>query len=514
MPVAALFLALAIFVVLPASAGAAPPQDQPFSPIQTEASPQLFSIICALYAAGFPADSNLSSGDPAFSDLRIRLLALRGPATQVLREYYRQRALADPGATMSRYITFGLLAGPPPKFDLTLARQDLPPDVLALDGFGDVLAAFYQEAGIDQLWNQLRSAHQRGISDLLEPLGRIVLLETGYLREVLRASGRTFTVYVEPLVGRRSNVRNIGDHYAIVVGQATDALDQIRHAFLHFLLDPLPIRYADKVRANSPLLQYAARAPRLPNELRDDFPAFFTECLVRAVELRLRRLSAGQQAQELDSAEGQGYVLLRPMMGALAKFEASEPAMTLYFPDLVSSIDVAAELKRVQTVSFLPAAPLPESGSSQESSGAQGQSKLSRELEAALAEGERLIATQDASGAAAAFQRILESLPGQPRALYGLAVASVLQGDATRARELFERIVAAANANAQSDPIALAWSHVYLGRMHDLEGDRQKALEEYHAVLAIDGAPVSARAAAQTGIQQGYRPVAHDPPPG
>ena len=232
------------------------------------------------------------------------------------------------------------------------------------------------------------------------------------------------------------------------------------------------------------------------------------------MELRLRRLPAQQQAIEADDADKQGYVLIRPLLAALAKFERSTPAMSLYFPELVGSIDAAAEVKRVQALAFerepSSAAPPRTVGPT-----AGTQAKLGAEGEAALAEGQRLIAIQDAAGAAAAFERVLKIVPGQARALYGLAVASVLQGNAAGARELFEQVVhtatTPADAATRPDSDALAWSHIYLGRMDDLDGDREEALDEYRAALAVADAPEASRTAAQRGLEQEYQPVGRGP---
>ena len=54
------------------------------------------------------------------------------------------------------------------------------------------------------------------------------------------------------------------------------------------------------------------------------------------------------------------------------------------------------------------------------------------------------------------------------------------------------------------DPTLVAWSHIYLGRIHDLEGDRGSAMGEYKAALTVDGAPESARTAAQRGMDAAY----------
>lgn len=470
--------------------------------------------MCALVAAGFEADA--APGSPDLALLRTHLQSLHGPATEALRDYYRQHALGDSGATLSRFMTFALIAGPAPKFEPTLRRDELPPGALALDGFNDVLANFYQEAQIEELWRQFEPVYDRAASGVSGPLGQIVQACTGYLREIVRPGVRTFRVYVEPMVGNETNVRNIGDRYAVVINPASPSFDLMRHAFLHYLLDPLPIRYRDKLLGEEPLLLVADRAPRLPYEYRTDLTSFFTECFIRAVEFRVRRLPPAQLADEVNLDEADGYVLIRPLLKALAKFESSEPAMNLYFLDLLRSIDVVSEQQRLQTVTFARASDDEAAEETVEGHGARKQNagNAASDVEAELNAAERLIADKNAPAAAEAFGRILEKTPGQPRALYGLAVASVFQGDAEHARALFEQVVAAAGADSpemRPEPAVLAWSHIYLGRMHDLEDDREQALQEYRAALAIDNASETARSAAQHGIEQAYRPEVSHP---
>jgi tetratricopeptide (TPR) repeat protein len=497
-----LFFFAAASSFFPARAAAA--QSASAGSVRLESSPQLFATVSALYAAGFDGVPNTLSGNPLFARLR----ALQGPAAEALREYYRTHSGRDPAATISRYVTFALVAGPPPKFELTLRREELPPDVLDLDGFGPILANFYQEAGIEALWREMQPLYEKSQSVLGEPLGRVVLTGSAYLRELLRAGPRTFIVYVEPLVGGQIHVRNIGDRYAMVVNPAVNSSDDMNHAFLHFLLDPLVIRFREQLLPQEALFRVAVRAPRLSDSLRKDSLAFFAECLVQAVELRLRRLPAARLAEELDRIEGDGLVLVRPLMPALAKFEAAEPAMAYYFPDLLRSIDVFAERTRLQSVRFSPAlepgppaAPAPPAPS---------------DLDRALADGDRLTAARDAPGAAAAYERALSIAPRDPRALYGFAVASVLLGEAERAFDLFTQVVSASSAGPaeRPDPVTLAWAHVYLGRMHDLAGEREEALVQYRSALSVVGAPEAAREAAQRGVEQAYQPAARNPSPG
>ncbi len=501
--------------IQPGTLDASPlPQEDGSGPVAVEASPQIFATMCALAAAGFAGKPVPS--DPELAQMQAHLRSLHGPATEALRDFYHGHSLSDSGATLSRFMTFALTAGPPPKFEPVLKPDALPPDVVALRGFADVLANFYAEADIESLWHQFEPAYDRDSAKIREPLTQIVLTSTAYLREIIHPGVRTFRVYVEPMVGGETNVRNIGDRYAVVINPASPPLDLIRHAFLHFLLDPLPIRYRDKLVAEQPLLFLADRAPNLPYAYRTDLTSFFTECLIRAVELRVQRLPPAQLAAEATGAEADGYVLIPPLLKGLAKFETAEPSIEFYFPDLVQSIDVVAEQQRLQKVKFAPASTTEQAQERAEGPDTKKGDAAASALEAELSSAERLIAEQDASGAAQAFERILLKSPGQPRALYGLAVASVLQGDAEHARSLFQGVIDAANATSlemRPDPSALAWSHVYLGRMHDLEDDRDLALQEYRAALTIGNAPEAARSAAQHGIQQAYRPAASKPSP-
>ncbi len=485
-------------------------------PVAAEANPQLFATMCALVASGFEGEG--ANDIPELAQLRTRLRALHGPATEAMRDYYRQHAFGDSSATLSRFLTFALVAGPAPDFRPSIAGGgQLPPDVVALDGFSAVLAAFYREAQIEQVWSEFEPAYDRAAANMREPLAQIVYASTGYLREILHPSARKFRVYVEPLVGGETNVRNIGDTYVVVVNPASPPIDMMRHAFLHYMLDPLPITYHDKLLKEEPLLVLADRAPNLPYEYRTDLTSFFTECLVRAVEYRVRKLPQAQLTGIVNIAEGNGYVLLRPLLQALSKFESSEPAMSLYFPDLVASIDTLKEQQRLKTVTFAPESEAGEADELAESRGAgKGSPRAAASsLDAELNSAERMIGRQDSAAAAEAFEKILAKSPGQPRALYGLAVASVLQGDAEHARALFEQVVTAANGapEMRPDPTVLAWSHIYLGRMHDLEDDREQAVGEYRAALGVENASESARSAAQNGIEQAYKPAARSPSP-
>lgn len=481
-----------------------------YTGIDVETSQQIFATMCALDAAGFDADESTLAEMPSRLKLRAGLLKMQGPATTALRDFYKQHAFAGRAETLSRYITFSLVAGPPPDFKFLYDRDLLPPDVLSIEDFQEVLANFYREAGLAARWALVKPEYDRAEALYDAPVRHIVTISNAYLREVVQAShGRTFTVYVEPLVGNLTNFRNYGNTYSIVVGTPTPLpLNDIQHAYLHFLLDPLPLRYRKEVDAKRALLSIAARAPRLPADYQADFVSFTDECLIQAVQLRVQRLSPAQLESALKQADESGFILVRPLVEQLMKFEKEAPSMEYYFPDLIAGIDVAAEQKQLQNVKFagVQAAPPPQHEDLQRE---PNESQL-------LDQGERAIALKQPADAKAAFQKVLAKNPSQPRALYGMAVASVLSGDADTAKKFFERVVVTSSpaetvpisAASKVDPSIVSWSHVYLGRIFDIEDDRDSAISEYQAALAVVGAPESARVAAQQGVKSAYQPVA------
>jgi tetratricopeptide (TPR) repeat protein len=480
------------------------------SPVHLDGSEAMFTTMCLLYASGFEGDVNAENWTTFRSQMRERAEVQKGPAVEAAREFYRQHKLKDPGDTLSRYIWFGLVSGPAPDFQPVLTRDQLPPEVLQLEGFSEILSAYYLEQNIGTLWKQAQPIYNREIEQLHESVSRIVLVSSGYLREVLdSAQERTFSIVVDPLVGRITNVRNFGDHYAIILSGAQDVpVGVIRHAFLHFLLDPLPLTYPRVVIVKEPLFLVAVKAPRIPSVLRDDFYSWFSECLVRAVELKLKRMSPSERESALSTNDADGYTLVRPLFLGLAGFEKSEPSMKIYFPELVKGIDLKAELQRESAIQFAPA------GNQEDAQQLSAEEVARRrkaeapavttvpndqDVIALLTEGERRIAEKNPRAAEVSFSSVLTKYPDAARAWYGLGLVALLDHDADRAKFVFGRLTAGEHA-ATKDPMVLAWSHIYLGRIYDDEGQLENAKTEFQAALAVSGAPEQAHQAAQKGL--------------
>jgi tetratricopeptide (TPR) repeat protein len=176
--------------------------------------------------------------------------------------------------------------------------------------------------------------------------------------------------------------------------------------------------------------------------------------------------------------------------------------MKLFFPDLVRAIDVGAESKRLATVNFARAEPA-KTGTEPSAEELTRRKKTApttvpndAEVITALTEGERRIAEKNPRAAETSFQKVLTKYPEQARAWFGIGLVALLDHDAARAKQVFGRLTTGEHA-VTGDPMVLAWSHVYLARIFDYEGNPDVAKAEYQSALAVEGGPDQAKLAAQ-----------------
>ena len=481
------------------------PRVAPASAAKLDGSEAMFATMCALYAAGYEGEINPDNWGTYRTQMREKLRAQHGPAVDAVKLFYHDHQFRDPGAMLSRFVWFGLVAGPAPKFRPVLKRDQLPPEVLDLDGFSDILSNYYTEQNIGELWRNVQPLYQREIERLHDPVSDILFQASAYVRaRVDPTQSRTFSIVIEPLVGRITNVRNFVDHYAVVLSGTNEIpTDVVRHAYLHFLLDGLPLAYPHVIAAKRPVYELAAKAPRLEPDLKDDFPSWVGECTVRAVEIKLKNMPPADREAALQRNDADGYVLVRPIFLALTSYGQAEPSFNAYYPDLIRSIDEKAEVTRVAALQFAPAQNGGQ-GSDLSEAVARNRARTATlpddpEAFAELAAGEKSLSEKNPRAAESAFKSVLMKYPNQPRAWYGLGMVAVLDHDGERAKEVFGRLTSGQYA-ASHDPMVLAWSHIYLGRILEDEGQLEQARSEYQAVLTVQGAPAQAQQAAQKGL--------------
>ncbi len=123
------------------------------------------------------------------------------------------------------------------------------------------------------------------------------------------------------------------NYYVVVTPSPEPQVDQVRHAYLHFLLDPLSLRYFEQWGRDKALADYAQPAPALDDAYKNDFMLLATECVIKAVESRLAR---GAKKQELvNQALSQGFVITPALAEGLAVYEKQPESLRNYFPDLL-----------------------------------------------------------------------------------------------------------------------------------------------------------------------------------
>jgi hypothetical protein len=85
-----------------------------------------------------------------------------------------------------------------------------------------------------------------------------------------------------------------------------------------------------------------------------------------------------------------------------------------------------------------------------------------------------------------------------------LARTAILGGHPDQAADGFQKTLA-----TSKDPRLLSWSHIYLGRMLDLECKREQAVTEYQAALKTRDGQQDTRFAAERGVKTAYSVHGH-----
>ncbi len=489
MPVVAL---LVLGLGLPASA-------QTTYEVSVDISPQLFAVLCTARAGGLIHTLG-APGDPVAMQVEEKLARLDPKVTEPLRAYFKEKYPNPHPRFLSTYISMALVLGPPPDWGWALPRDQLPPDVWDAQEFQPLLRAFYDQAELARLWAEVRPSYERTLEGLQPRLSQMLFDTRAYLRSAgEQYIGRAYVIYVDALLpaGLVSG-RNYGEHYFLALPpNHAEFLSAARHQYLHYVLDPLMAKHADLLKSWVRLLPVAVQAPRLPAEFRKDTLLLATECLIQAMELRLRRLTPEEAEAERGSRERSGYVFVRYFFSALEQYEQSEPSLRYYFPDLLARFNVAREQSRLARIQFDPPEAAADPAPSSSASPATTQ---------LLSEGQRLLQAGEFEAARDTFARALKEKPEDSGALYGLALVASAEQDRTEAKEYFERVLT-------SEPPAdlSAWTHVYLGRIYDLEGDRERALAHYRAALALNTRVERVEQAARRGLE---RPFGQDEKPG
>ncbi|OFV95195.1 MAG: hypothetical protein A3F68_02435 [Acidobacteria bacterium RIFCSPLOWO2_12_FULL_54_10] len=460
---------------------------------------QVFTVLASIQAVA-QSDADLDPfGSPLGSAIGQELTGKDIPILPALRDFYMSHKQSDPLREQSQYVSLALFLGDAPFFDLSENPSTLPQEVWDLRDMVPLVVDFYQQAKIDELWQKYRPQIEADSEKYRAAMTRIIQEMTGYLRmDPTEFRSRNFSVLMNPFAASNlTDSRIYENRYYLVVGPGGAVPEEeMRHAWLHYLLDPLPFRNPREMLSKSALIKITQRAPALDNAFRDDFDLLLTESLIRAAIVRQSKGNAAAKQAAIQQAVQEGFVLGHYFFEALETFERQPVGMRLYFPDMVDEINVADEEKRLSAVQFLAVPPRPK-----ERIRRSRLDEMTRLAEDSIAQG-------DYESARQILAPLLEQYGPQARVFYSLAIIASQQKNADLAKQYFQQAAA-----LSSDPSIKSWSHVLLGRLHDLEGNRDSALVEYAAALKIDDAPVETVVAAQKGLQESFAPAGATPPP-
>jgi hypothetical protein len=325
------------------------------------------------------------------------------------------------------------------------------------------------------------------------------------------------------------NARIYGSDYVVVVSPVDGKIrmNDVRHTYLHYMIEPLLLSRATAVDRMQAILKEVRESP-LEFRYRTDTVPLTIECLIKAIEARTMdtgvpeyKIPAGVDRSELPRYEHelqayqqkvdvvrlatvrhdmtQGFVLTQYFYEQLIQFEKDPASLTDTIGEMVYGMDVDQQAHRARQIEF-----------DKEADGDVLTRSKPRKLtgldlaESRLAAGDAATASAMARQALAVGSDSLDSVADNARANFILARASILTGHPEDAINDFQRTLA-----TSKEPRLLAWSHIYLGRMLDLDCKRDEAVSEYKEALDARDGQQDTRLAAERGIKAAYAVKGH-----
>ncbi len=490
-----------------------------------ETSESLFDVMAALNACGY--DQGLAVSDPVRQKVRddmdqaLQQSAEARNSRDRLCAFIRSHSMSNVNLNVAAYISLALFLTPPPELTTNVATSDLPPDAATLVGFLPLLRDFSQSVNLHLIWALNHPDYEAEVVKAHVAVGQMLVQMDLYLKQPPATYGtRRFLVLLEPLIapGER-NARVYGGDYIVVSSPVNGKidLDPVKHTYLRFVLEPLIYARSQSIDRLMPILELVQPSP-LPYIYKSDILTLVTECMIRAMEAQtmdtgvpvykipahidrnqLAAVNKADNAYEHAVAEVrrqtvqhdmvQGFILTQYFYDQLRGFQDSPATLQEMVGIMIYGMNVDIEKRRVQDIVFA-------SHSDQEiTEPVAPQSALLDEAENKLVDGDT------AAAARLAQQALTEHTNNPGRAQFILARADIMSGKMDSAEQAFTQAT-----QISHDLRTIAWSHIYLGRLDDLQGNRSAAIAEYQAAMqSRDGKP-DTREAAEAGLKAPFAP--------
>ena len=476
------------------------------TPTTLEVSETIFSVLAAVNVCGY--DQELSTSLPVRAGVRIDLVAAsKSPETaaaaKAMCAFYEQHRQSGSSNSLSPYISLALNLGPAPDFVPKFLEADLPPDAAYVLGFVPLLKTYAAAAKLHSIWLKHQPEYVALVDQFHEPVARMITATDTYLRMPFAGyAGRQYTIYLDPMAAPGAvNSRNYqADSFYMVVSPTNDNIhiEALRHTYLHFVLEPLLAKRATALARLQPILASVQKAP-LAEEYKTDMGLLVIESLIRAIEARNPtdpKLPEKDRQAMVAADEADGFVLTGYFYDQLRAFERGDTGLKDAFPNWLHDIDVDKIRKQAGEVQFASSA------------APDVLQAATQKPEQKIDQAERALASGNPAGAVELAEQALAANEDQGRCYFVLASAASLDGNMQGAKDGFEKAAAAAK-----NPRIAAWSHIYLGRILDLQDDREAAVVQYKAALTVSDISADARKAAEKGLQSPYVPPEAPQPP-
>lgn len=490
-----------------------------------ETSESVFDVMAGLNACGY--DGGLANSDPLRQKVRNDInqaLAESEPARQArdqLCAFIQKHTMSSSRLNLAAYLSLALYLTPPPELTPNVAPADLPPDAAPLVDLVPHLKAFAQTTRLHLIWVLNRPAYEAEVDKIHAPLSQMIVQVDLYLKQPPPGYGtRRFLVILEPLIAPGEvNARVYGGNYIVVASPLDGKLDlkAVKHTYLHFELEPLIYARSESIDALAPLLELVQPAP-LPFAVKNNILALVTECMIRAIEAHTmdtgvpvykppahidrEQISAVDKAinsydhkvsrvkhQTVADDMVHGYILTQYFYEQLRIFSNNPTTLQEAVGEMVYGMNVDIEKRRVQDIVFAPR-------------NAQEQLQRAAARPPLLDEAERKLVAGDTTGATELAQQALSQHTADPgRAQFILARANIMSGKMEAAEQAFTQA-----AQLSHDPRTVAWSHIYLGRLDDLQQDRPAAIAEYQEAMKARDGKTDTKDAAEAGLKAPFAP--------
>ena len=445
--------------------------------------------------------------------------------------YIAQHRLTGTVGDISQYISLALYLSPPPELETTVDLPEMPPDSTQVVEIAPLLRDFAAAVDLHGIWLTAHRTYDDETDRLHNSLSKMIVSTNLYLKMPASTyDGRRFVVVLEPMLSPRMvNARIYGTDYVVVVSPVNGVIrmNDVRHTYLHYVIEPLLYARSNAIDRMQPILKEVHEAP-LEFRYRSNTVALTVECLIKAIEARTMdtgipeyKIPAGVQRSDLPRYERerqlyqqkvdtvrlaavhhdmtQGFVLTQYFYEQLLQFEKDPAGMKDTIGEIVYGMDIAQQVHRARETEF----------DKQADSDVLQRSKPTALTgldlaEARLSAGDVATASAMARQALAVHSDSLQAVSDEARADFILARAAAMTGHPGEAVDRFQKTLATTR-----EPRLLAWSHIYLGRMLDLDCKRDQAISEYQQALAVRDGAQDTRLAAERGVKKAYTVQGH-----